>query len=149
MSGCRLAPCASRIPTLTLNRRWPVGELTPCVFSHHKEVNWRLVQPLPLPVDMRIQPGQCFADDHATVAETDMSPMADEQVGLFPHPAQRLVVLQLPIQEDIIPATHEISGCFHLSQVRAEVDRLPVVILGSVQKLFLERLGIWISRVIA
>ena len=59
-----------------------------CVFSYHKELNWRLVQPLPLPFDMRIQPGQCFADDHATVAETGMGPMADEQVGLFPHPAR-------------------------------------------------------------
>src|SRR5260370_6074657 len=37
--------------------------------------------------------------------------------------------------------THQISGCFHLSQARAEGDRLPVVILGPVQTLFLERLG--------
>src|SRR5436190_895976 len=44
------------------------------------------------------------------------------------------------MQENIIPATHGISGRVHLFQARPVVDRSPVVILGAVQKLILERL---------
>src|ERR1051326_6497435 len=114
--------------------------MTPCVCSHHKELNWHLVQPLPLPFDMRVQPVQTFANDQASADETSMGPRAGEQIRRFSRAAQRLVVLQLPIQEDIIPATHEISGCVHLSQACAEVDRLPVVILRPVEELLLEGL---------
>src|SRR5438105_11432374 len=87
------APVGLKIPALGANRRRPVGEMTPPVFSHHKELNRHFVQPLPLPFDMCIQPGQCFVNDLATGSEASMSPGTDEQIGLFPGLAQCLVVL--------------------------------------------------------
>src|SRR5579864_3219052 len=66
-----------------------------------------------------------------------MRPGADQQIRVLARFAQCLVVLQLPIQEKIIPATHQISRCVHFSQARTEIDRLPVIIFWSMLHLFL------------
>ena len=63
-----------------------------------------------------------------------MVPGADEEGGLAPGGAQGLVILQLPLQKEVVPAGHESDGSRHLMDPGAEIYRLPVRVLGSMDK---------------
>jgi hypothetical protein len=69
-----------------------------------------------------------------------MRPGTNKQVRLLACRAQGLVVLELPVQEDIVPAAHKVHRRLHFRDARAKVDGLPVVVVRSVQHARLEML---------
>src|SRR5579875_50248 len=70
-----------------------------------------------------------------------MRPGTNQQIWLLARRTQGLIILELPVQEDIVPATHQIHRRVHLCNAMAEIDRFPVVVLRPVQQSVLVMLG--------
>src|SRR5579875_19062 len=89
---------------------------------------------------MRIQPGQSLAHSNPRAGGTRVCPGTNQQVWLLACYAQCLVILELPGQKEVIPAAHEVCRRFYFREAMAEIDRFPVVVVGSVLEESLEML---------
>src|SRR5579885_3176741 len=115
-----------QMPALRRGGRRPIIEVTPGVRAHHEEAHWLCAQMAAVAFELRIEPGERFACHRWRAGELPVIPGADEQVWLASGGAQSLIVLKLPVQEEIIPAALEVDGDGHVAYGGAEVYGFPV-----------------------
>jgi hypothetical protein len=130
-----------KVPALGLGRGWPVSKIAPLVCPQNKQSDRSLAHSTPVAFHMGTQPGRCLLDQHRAACGLEVCPGTNKQRGVSSRRAQGLVIPELPVQEEIVPATHEIDRCRDLCETGTEVDWVPVVGVLLVQHHVLEGVG--------
>ena len=81
---------------------------------------------------MCLQPGQGFACHDRATGKFSVCPGADEQIGISSRSTQGQIIFELPVEEEVVPAAHEIDGDGHFWHTRTEVDGFPIVVVRAV-----------------
>src|SRR5215475_8003176 len=127
-----------KIPALRLQlARRPLGEVTPLTRAHDIEPYRRCAQLAAIVENVGTKPGERLAQHWPEAWRRPMRPWTDEQVGIAAGGLQRLVIAQLPREEDIVPAGDEVGRSPHVAHPRTMVGGRPPVVAWHV---FEERL---------
>src|SRR5260370_4505617 len=114
------------MPALDSGRRWPVGEISPLVRSHDQQAYRCCAQAAAVTLEVSVEPGQRLPCHGSETTELTMKPGTNQQRRVLAGGAQSLVILELPIQKQVIPARHQGDWCPYVAYRGAVVDRLPV-----------------------
>src|SRR5690242_16835035 len=114
------------MPALLLRRGWPVGKVAPGVRPHDEKPHGLGAKCALLTFHMRVEPGERVACRRRDAGKLAVEPRANEQIWLASSRAQRLIVLELPVEEEVVPACLQAQWDSDLTHAVAEVNRAPV-----------------------
>ena len=128
------------VPPLGLPGRRPHGELLPRARAHDEDAHRRVLGfvalGLPRP-ELAVEPPRAVTHGLGEEAGAAVRPRTDGQAGRAPRAPQRLVVVHLRPQEEVVPAADE-AGRWHVLEPASEVDLVPPrVTRGAVLEPFL------------
>src|SRR5579862_3502658 len=95
------------MPAFALGWWGPIVKVAPDVRAHHIQPHGLLAQSSLVALHLGVEPGERVAGGGTQAGEFTMKPGADEQIRLPSSGAQTVIVLKLPVQEQIIPARLE------------------------------------------
>src|SRR5260221_7284244 len=114
------------MPALDSGRRRPVGEISPLVRSHDQQAYRCCAQAAAVTLEVRVEPGERLPGHGSETTDLTMKPGTNQQRRVLAGGAQPLVILELPVQKDVIPALHHGYRFPYVSYRSSVVDRLPV-----------------------
>src|SRR5260221_6140649 len=129
------------MPALDCGWRRPAGEISPLLRSHDQQAYRCGAQAAPVTLEVSVEPGQRLPGHGSETTDLTMKPGTNQQRRVLAGGAQPLVILELPVQKEIIPAGHQSDRCPYVAYRRAVVDWLPVRVLRCMRQGFLEYHG--------
>src|SRR5258708_25042448 len=114
------------MPALDSGRRRQVGETSQLVRSHDQQAYGCGAQAAAVTFEVRVEPGQRLPGHGSETTDLAMKPGTNQQRRVLAGGAQPLVILELPVQKEVIPARHQGDRCPYVAYRGAVVDRLPV-----------------------